>query len=157
MTRLLPLNPQLRQAFGSQHQHPPCCPICRARGCVHLLFLHCPHSPPHTHLIHPGSRGSPPDSTRPSPWRSSVGKAGHVPHPSRRARAPLELHPPWFQTQGQFLALPLSTMISLFSRRLGGGPGPRGSPKHTNAEICMQAPNSLLNQDSSKSRFPTDE
>lgn len=114
---------------------------------------------PSSHASHPPREQgvSPSDNTRPSPWRSSAGKAGHVPHPSQRARAPLELHPPWFQTQGQFLALPLSTMISLFSRRLGGGPGPRGSPKHTNAEICMQAPNRLLNQDSSKSRFPTGE
>ena len=87
-----------------------------------------------------------------------MGKAGHVPHPSRRARAPLELHLPWLQTQGQFLALSLFAMISLFSRRrLGGGPGPLGSPKHTNAEIRVWAPNSLLSQDSSRSRLPTDE
>ena len=42
-------------------QKPP-----RARGHVHLLFLHCLRSLPHTHLIHPGSRGSPP-LTAPAP------------------------------------------------------------------------------------------
>ena len=104
----------------------------------------------------PGAGGL--HSTSPTPWRSSASKSGHVPYPLCRARALLEVHPLWFLTQGQFLFLPLSLMISPYSRRrLGRGPGPRGSSKHTNTEICVWAPNGLLCQDSSSSRFSTDE
>ena len=59
----------------------------RAGGCVHLLFLHCLHRPPHTHLVHPGSRGSP-SLTPPAPHpggalpaslaMSPIRSAGHV-------------------------------------------------------------------------------
>ena len=98
------------------------------------------------------------DSTSPSPWRCSASKSSHVSYPFCRAHVLLELHLLWFQTQGKFLALLLSLVISLSSRRrLGRSPGPQGSPKHANTEICVWAPNSLLSQDSSSSRFPTDE
>ena len=97
------------------------------------------------------------DSTSPAPWRSSASKSGRVPYLLCRAHALLELHPLWFQTQDQFLDLPLSLMISLFfRRRLDEGPGLRGFPKYTNAEICIRAPNGFLSQDSSSSQFPTD-
>ena len=64
-------------------------------------------------------------NTSPSPWRRFASKSGHVPYSFCRAHALLELHRPWFRTQGQFLALPLSQVISPYSRRrLSRGPGP---------------------------------
>ena len=67
-------------------QNPP-----RAGGHVHLLFLHCLHSPPHTHLVHPGSRGSP-FLTAPAPHLGGALPASPAMSPIRSAGHGLSLN-----------------------------------------------------------------